>query len=123
MANKQEATKPVIKLKLAIPNRKRCSWFRCPCFFMEQRWSNPGHLRIIFKKHLRYGQVLSNFLNSLFFTWTLFNLFRRGRKIKETDLPSSNSVVYIDWDKDNEMLAVLQDGMNSVFLWNINTNK
>jgi hypothetical protein len=70
-------------------------------------------LRLPVQEPLRGGQVGGSFVFKS----------RRGRKIKETALPSASNVLSIDWDKDSEMVAVLQENMNSVFLWNINQNK
>ncbi len=43
-------------------------------------------------------------------------LDKRGKKLKETTLPRK-AVLSVDWDKDNEVIAVLQDGLSHVTLW------
>lgn len=43
-------------------------------------------------------------------------LDKRGKKLKEVSLPKKN-VLSLDWDKDNEIICVLQEGLNYVVLW------
>ena len=42
---------------------------------------------------------------------------KRGKQIQETVLPTKARIIGIDWDKDNELLAILQEDLNFVTLW------
>lgn len=37
----------------------------------------------------------------------LYILDKRGRKLKDIMLPSKNPVISLEWDKDNEIVAIL----------------
>jgi WD40 repeat protein len=42
---------------------------------------------------------------------------KRGKVLVEKELPNSGRVEIIDWDNEDEMLAILQEGASSVLLW------
>lgn len=47
----------------------------------------------------------------------LFLFDRRGVQVEEVTLKSTAKVVQLEWDKDGEMLAILQQGEGMVMLW------
>ncbi|KRX03337.1 hypothetical protein PPERSA_05695 [Pseudocohnilembus persalinus] len=49
----------------------------------------------------------------------VYILDKRGKRIKEQLIQGKNKVVSLEWDKDNEILAVMQEGQNFVWLWNV----
>lgn len=48
---------------------------------------------------------------------TLFLFDRRGMQVEEVPLKSTAKVLQLDWDKDGEVLAILQQGEAVVWLW------
>lgn len=46
---------------------------------------------------------------------------RRGGLFKEVQLNSTNKVLSLEWDKDNEILAILQDNLSFIQLWHVFT--
>jgi len=47
----------------------------------------------------------------------LFLFDRRGVQVEEVSLKSTAKVLQLEWDKDGEMLAILQQGEGMVMLW------
>lgn len=47
----------------------------------------------------------------------LFLFDRRGVQIEEVALKSTAKVIQLEWDKDGELLAILQQGEGTVMLW------
>ena len=74
------------------------------------------------------GEVVFNFSHDMSFIAACGNnqcikiYDRRGNLIKETQLQSSEPVLTLDWDKDNEILAILQDNLSYVQLWQVFTH-
>ncbi|EAR82687.2 WD40 repeat protein (macronuclear) [Tetrahymena thermophila SB210] len=52
----------------------------------------------------------------------VYVLDKRGRKLKETVLKSKNKVIGLEWDKDQEFLAILQENSTCFLLWNVFQN-
>jgi len=48
---------------------------------------------------------------------TLFLFDRRGVQVEEVALKSTAKVLQLEWDKDGELLAILQQGEPNVLLW------
>ncbi|CAG9314821.1 unnamed protein product [Blepharisma stoltei] len=48
-------------------------------------------------------------------------LDRQGKKYTELSLPENRPLKELDWDKDGEAVAILQEGLTYVLVWNINT--
>lgn len=48
-------------------------------------------------------------------------LDRQGKKYKQLTLPENRPVKDLEWDKDGEVLAVLQERLSYVTVWDINT--
>ena len=42
---------------------------------------------------------------------------KRGKKLIDKEFPSKGRVVMMDWDHENEYLAVLIEGLPYVYLW------
>eukprot|EP00927_Polykrikos_kofoidii_P000378 TRINITY_DN10136_c0_g1_i1.p1 TRINITY_DN10136_c0_g1~~TRINITY_DN10136_c0_g1_i1.p1 ORF type:complete len:1380 (-),score=277.95 TRINITY_DN10136_c0_g1_i1:218-4357(-) len=53
----------------------------------------------------------------------LFLFDRRGVQVEEITLKSTAKVVQLEWDKDGEMLAILQQGEGMVMLWRMHEQK
>jgi len=47
----------------------------------------------------------------------LFMFDRRGQQVEEVPLKSAAKVIQLEWDKDGEILAILQQGEGNVSLW------
>jgi WD repeat-containing protein 19 len=47
----------------------------------------------------------------------LFVFDRRGTQVEEVALKSTRKVTHMEWDKDGEILAILQQGEDTVLLW------
>lgn len=73
------------------------------------------------------GEIVYNFSNDMSFIAACgesknVNVFdRRGGLVKQCQLNSTEKVVAIEWDKDNEILAVLQENLNYIQLWHVFT--
>lgn len=82
------------------------------------------------KKILEYGPEINGY-SPVLFQWSydssyiavatenrlLYILDKRGKKLQEILLPNKGKVLTIDWDKENEYVAVLQEDSNFVYLW------
>lgn len=53
----------------------------------------------------------------------LFLFDRRGMQVEEVSLKSTAKVVQLEWDKDGEILAILQQKEETVMLWRHAENK
>lgn len=42
---------------------------------------------------------------------------KRGKVLVEKELPMRGRVAQLDWDNEDELLAILIEGASSVFLW------
>lgn len=42
---------------------------------------------------------------------------KRGKVVGEIELPVKGKVIAIDWDSENEQIAILKEDSTSVYLW------
>ncbi|CAD8104509.1 unnamed protein product [Paramecium primaurelia] len=47
---------------------------------------------------------------------------KRGKRLKDIQLPTNNKLLQLEWDKDSEFICIVQDGLNYVNLWAPFTN-
>lgn len=47
----------------------------------------------------------------------VYILDKRGKRIQEVTLPNKGKILTLDWDKENEYLAILQEDLNFITLW------
>ena len=47
----------------------------------------------------------------------LYVIDKRGKKVQETVLPNKGRILTVDWDKDNELVAILQEDQSFITLW------
>ena len=71
------------------------------------------------------GDIIFSFSNDMSFiaacgeTKCIKVYDRRGNPVKEAQLNSNNTVVGLEWDKDNEILAILQENLGYILLWHV----
>ncbi|XP_042197361.1 WD repeat-containing protein 19 [Callorhinchus milii] len=69
----------------------------------------------------QWQKTLGNYIAITGFDHTVKIFDRHGQKKNEINLPGM--CVNIDWDKDGDVLAVIADKSNSIYLWDANTHK
>ncbi|CAK84014.1 unnamed protein product (macronuclear) [Paramecium tetraurelia] len=52
----------------------------------------------------------------------IYVLDKRGKRLKDIQLPTNNKLLQLEWDKDGEYVCIVQDGLNHVNLWAPFTN-
>lgn len=83
-------------------------------FSLQEDWLGGGEAIISWQKSDNLLAVCgSNRLVNI--------LDRQGKKYAELPLPENSHVIALDWDKDGESLAILQEGLSFAIVWNINT--